>query len=601
MYARRPLPVLVAAALGVAAGGALAEPAGPAVLQGSATVVNAARVTTITPATASTLIRWQGFNLVPGDTARFNQAAGGTVFNQVVPGGAFALGGSLESAGRVVFLNGSVATGAGLGIAGMNLDLAALNRSTLKLERADAAAPIRAPQETLAGQALATLSEGRVFVLGEDKASVSTSASGAVLLAPGRTVQLADVRYPNLRVEIAAPAGGSLDLSALLARSGQIFASLLSVRNAPGRRSESPAVQLADKGATEAMPLVYALAAMSRTDAVEGLSRELLALIPDPAAVARADALRLAIQQVLDEPAGIATAAAPAPAPAAPVQVAAAAPIVAIGLDEDRAALPALLAARLRSTEELQAPAMAVAAVGPEEDAMRLPALAGWAAGESVQAPVLVAALGPDEDRGALPASWSARLLAIELHEPSVPDIVAVGPDEDRLALPASVQSRLASTEVLQQPALVAVAVLAAPLLVAEAAPVPALAASPVPAPAPAIVAAAAAVPVPAAPQPKAVAPVPVASVALAEVPRPSAPAPATSAATSAATSPAPSVAAPAPAVQLAVVSQPVVPVPASVASAAAAAADGGPVRLARVERRLPMIMIDRKGGIFHM
>lgn len=600
MYARRPLPVLVAAALGVAAGGALAEPAGPAVLQGSATVGTAGRVTTVTPATASTLIRWQGFNLVPGDTARFNQAAGSTVFNQVVPGGAFALGGSLESAGRVVFLNGSVATGAGLGISGMNLDLAALNRSTLKLERADPAAPLRAPRETLAGQALATLSEGRVFVLGEDKASVSTSASGAVLLAPGRTVQLADVRYPNLRVEIAAPAGGSLDLSALLARSGQIFASLVSVRNAPGRRSESPVVQLADKGATEAMPLVYALAAMSRTDAVEGLSSELLALIPDPAAVARADALRLAIQQVLDEPAGIATAAAPAPAPAAPLQVAAAAPIVAIGLDEDRAALPALLAARLRSTEELQAPAMAVAAVGPEEDAMRLPALAGWAAGESVQAPVLVAALGPDEDRGALPASWSARLLAIELHEPSVPDIVAVGPDEDRLALPASVQSRLASAEVLQQPALVAVAVPAALLSVAEAAPVPALAASPVPAPAPAIVAAAAAVPVPAAPQPKAVAPVPVASVALAEVPRPSAPAPATSAATSAATSPAPSVAAPAPAVQLAVVSQPVVPVPASVASATSAAPDGGPVRLARVERRLPMIMIDRKGGIFH-
>ena len=96
-----------------------------------------------------------------------------------------------------------------------------------------------------------------------------------------------------------------------------------------------------------------------------------------------------------------------------------------------------------------------------------------------------------------------ARLLAMERHEPSVPDIVAVGPDEDRLALPASVQSRLASTEILQQPALVAVAVTAPalPRQVSEAAPVLALAASIVPVPAPAVVSAAAADPSPAAPQ----------------------------------------------------------------------------------------------------
>ena len=52
-------------------------------------------------------------------------------------------------------------------------------------------------------------------------------------------------------------------------------------------------------------------------------------------------------------------------------------------------------------------------------------------------------------------------------------------------------------------------------------------------------------------------------------------------------------------AVQVAMVSQPQ-PQPAAVVPVAAVS-DAGAVRLARVERRMPMIMIDRKGGVFHM
>ena len=606
MYARRPLPVLVAAAFGVAAGSALAEPVGPSVVQGSTAVGAAGRVTTVTPATASTLIRWQGFGLGTGDTARFNQPAGSVVFNQVAPGGAFALNGSLESAGRVVFLNGSVATGAGLGITGMTLDLASLNRSALRLERMDGAPGVdaRARHEALGDQALATLSEGRVFVLGADKASVSTAASGAVLVAPGRTVQLADVRYPNLRVEVAAPSGSPLDLTALLARSGQIFASLVSARALPGRRTESPAVQLAGSVGAAPLPVVYALAAMSRSDAVDALSPDLLAMIPDPAAMAQADALRVALQDALEDTPVAARAGQPAP-----LQLAAAASVAAIGLDEDRTVLPVLLASRLRTTEEIQPPAAPVAAVGPDEDGMRLPlrALAGLAGGEAVQAPVLVAAFGPDEDRGSLPALFAARGLAADAVEPAVSDVAALGPDEDRSVLPSGVVARLASTEWLGVPAALARAVppaqVPAPIQVAALAPVPVAASAAVPA---ATLAAAAPAPdVPALP----VTVVPTRATAAAVLPAP------TQVVQAVAASPAPAATAlvashqPAPAAvrvepvqvqaafQVVMVSQ---PQPAAVVPVAAVS-DAGTVRLARVERRMPMIMIDRKGGVFHM
>ncbi len=622
MYARRPLPALVAAALGMAAGSALAEPAGPSVVQGSAAIGTAGRVTTVTPATASTLIRWQGFGLAPGDTARFNQSAGSVVFNQVAPGGAFALNGGLDSAGRVVFLNGSVATGAGLGITGMNLDLAALNRSALRLERMDGAPGVaaRAQHEVLGDQALATLSEGRVFVLGADKANVSTAASGAVLVAPGRTVQLADVRYPNLRVEVAAPSGSALDLTALLARSGQIFASLVSARALPGRRTESPAVQLAGSGGAAPLPVVYALAAMSRTDAVDALSPDLLAMIPDPAAMAQADALRVALQDALEDIPVAARAGQPAP-----LQLAAAASVAAIGLDEDRAVLPVLLASRLRTTEEIQPPAAPLAAVGPDEDGMRLPlrALAGLAGGEAVQAPVLVAAFGPDEDRGSLPALFAARGLGADAVEPAVPDVAALGPDEDRSVLPWGVVARLASTEWLGVPAALARAVppaqAPAPIQVAALAPVPVAASAAVPAAVPAAAPAAAApaldVPaLPAAEVPTRPAAVAVAAAAVPPAPTqvvqavPLSPAPAAGtpgvAALVASHQPAPAPVRVEPvqvqaAVQVAMVSQPQ-PQPAAVVPVAAVS-DAGAVRLARVERRMPMIMIDRKGGVFHM
>jgi filamentous hemagglutinin family protein len=612
MYARRPLPALVAAALGMAAGSALAEPAGPSVVQGRAAIGTAARVTTVTPATASTVIRWQGFGLAPGDTARFNQAAGSVVFNQVAPGGAFALNGGLDSAGRVVFLNGSVATGAGLGITGMNLDLAALNRSALRLERMDGAPGVaaRAQHEVLGDQALATLSEGRVFVLGADKASVSTAASGAVLVAPGRTVQLADVRYPNLRVEIAAPSGNALDLTALLARSGQIFASLVSARALPGRRTESPAVQLAGSGGAAPLPVVYALAAMSRSDAVDALSPDLLAMIPDPAAMAQAEALRVALQDALEDTPVAARAGQPAP-----LQLAAAASVAAIGLDEDRAALPVLLASRLRTTEEIQPPAAPVAAVGPDEDGMRLPlrALAGLAGGEAVQAPVLVAAFGPDEDRGILPALFAARLLAADAVEPTVPDLAAIGPDEDRSVMPSGVVARLASTEWLGVPAAMARAAPAAqapaPIQVAALAPVP-VAAAAVAVATPAAAAPAPDVPaLPAAAVPArptaiaaAVPPTPAHDVQpVAASPTPASPAPG-AAALVASHQPAPAPVRAEPvqvqaAAQVVMVSQ---PQPAA-AIPVAAVSDAGAVRLARVERRMPMIMIDRKGGVFHM
>ncbi len=242
----RPLAVAVAAALaGALGGGALANPTGAQVVSGAATIVPAGPVLTVTNS-PGTVINWQSFSVAAGETTRFIQpGAGSAVINRILPGGMFSPG-NVQSNGQVFFINGSMLSGAGAA-----LDFAALSLSALRQNGSAAlAASLRAVArpavgELLRSQAVATLQDGRVYVLAPYAETVRRNGGGELMVEPGRSVELADLRWPHVRVEITAPRDRALNISRLVARNGQIFSSLIARTNGEARRTENEATAIA--------------------------------------------------------------------------------------------------------------------------------------------------------------------------------------------------------------------------------------------------------------------------------------------------------------------------------------------------------------------
>ena len=202
----------VAAAVSAVVSGAIAAPPAPQVLQGTASVSTAGSVQTITHS-ANALLNFQSFNVLPGETVRFVQPnAASTVLNRVL-GGGLNIGGTVDSNGRVLFQTNSFVTGSGF-----SLDLGATALSVLKLGAPLTPRTALAPVVRPGDEILASLAQGRVLVFAGKgtRSGISASSTGEVLVPAGGRIELADIAWPNIRVEITAPSDRALNVSRLL-------------------------------------------------------------------------------------------------------------------------------------------------------------------------------------------------------------------------------------------------------------------------------------------------------------------------------------------------------------------------------------------------
>ncbi len=198
---------------------------------GSATYAPA--TLTVTSTSARTQISWQSFNVAANEVLRFVQpSAQSSVLNHIFSPQSLNILGGLSSNGSVLFMINGMVSGSG-----MNLDLAGVINTSLRLPRmalaASGVAQVAQPRP------LATLADGRIYVISQDEQAVTT-VSGDVVLNPGRTIELANASMPNLRVELTAPHAEAINLSRLVGNKGDtgIFAGLFRVPAAARQAAE---------------------------------------------------------------------------------------------------------------------------------------------------------------------------------------------------------------------------------------------------------------------------------------------------------------------------------------------------------------------------
>jgi hypothetical protein len=81
------------------------------------------------------------------------------------------------------------------------------------------------------------LSNGRVYLIGAERSTLSKA--GAILLAPGRAAELGDLRVPFVRVYVAAPTGVTVDVDQLVSKRPAIGMFNALFAPAPARQGET--------------------------------------------------------------------------------------------------------------------------------------------------------------------------------------------------------------------------------------------------------------------------------------------------------------------------------------------------------------------------
>ena len=232
---RTCISLAVAAALG-AAGGALANPNGPRVVQGAATFSTNGTTLTIVP-TAGAIIDWREFVIASDETTRFLQPSpSATVLNRI-GGTAFGLFGRLESNARVLFLQSGRVFGDGIAI-----DLPGIHVAALRQTR-----PTRTgTREVNFPSAAAAARSVNPWVVMIVPGSVPVEAGA--LLPSGTSAEFIDARWPHLRAIITAPPGQTLDVAQLLRKSGAlgIFGGMLAVPRGKSASGAGEPLQLAN-------------------------------------------------------------------------------------------------------------------------------------------------------------------------------------------------------------------------------------------------------------------------------------------------------------------------------------------------------------------
>ena len=225
----RPLPrvkVLCALLASCLAAGAFANPTGPSVVSGSAAFSSAGGALTVSNS-PNAIINWQGFSIGAGEITRFQQqSAASAVLNRVVGQDPSAILGTLWSNGRVFLVNpngivfgqGSRVDAAAFGASTLNISDADFLGGRLNFQAGAIAKPIVNQGE------LQSATGGYIYLVSPDitNSGLISSPQGAVVLAAGRTVSLADIGTPNLKVEVSAPEATVRNLGQIVADSGRI-------------------------------------------------------------------------------------------------------------------------------------------------------------------------------------------------------------------------------------------------------------------------------------------------------------------------------------------------------------------------------------------
>ncbi|MCS0633814.1 filamentous hemagglutinin N-terminal domain-containing protein [Telluria mixta] len=224
---QRRLGALLLAACYCATGSA--APTLPQVVAGQATFNQQGNVFSITN-TPGAIINWQSFNIGAGEVARFiQQNADSAVLNRVLGQDPSKILGALQSNGKVFLINpNGILFGQGA-----RVDVNGLVASTLNISDADfqagrkrfqAGAKERNEGTVRNEGTIATPSGGQVFLIAPhvENTGLVTAPNGDVILAAGHSVQLVDSNDPDLRVELAAPAGQAVNLGQVIAQGGRI-------------------------------------------------------------------------------------------------------------------------------------------------------------------------------------------------------------------------------------------------------------------------------------------------------------------------------------------------------------------------------------------
>jgi filamentous hemagglutinin family protein len=226
MPTRLPTRLAIAIACALGTGTPWANPNGATVVSGQAGIAASGKTLTVT-STPGTIIHWQGFSIGADELTRFvQQSSRSSVLNRVTGQDPSLLLGRLQSNGRVFLINpNGIAFGAG-----SRVDVGGLVASTLDLADADFLADrLRFHGTAGAGSltqlgTIATAAGGRVVLIAPrvENGGVVAAPGGAIVLAAGQSVQLADAATPELRVTVGGRPGEVVNVGELVAAGGRI-------------------------------------------------------------------------------------------------------------------------------------------------------------------------------------------------------------------------------------------------------------------------------------------------------------------------------------------------------------------------------------------
>jgi len=228
------LPPVLAACLGI--GSAVANPSNPTVVNGQVTFSQNGNVYTITNS-PSAIINWNSFSINAGELVRFiQQNSSSSVLNRITGQDPSQIMGALESNGRVFLINPNgimFGAGAQINVAGLVASTLAISDSNFLAGKNKFTAGDVAGAVNNMG-AITTPSGGQVYLIAPDvtNSGIITSPKGEVVLAAGRSVQLADSSNPDMQVVVSAPTDRALNLGDVIAQGGKIgiYAALINQR-----------------------------------------------------------------------------------------------------------------------------------------------------------------------------------------------------------------------------------------------------------------------------------------------------------------------------------------------------------------------------------
>uniref|UniRef100_UPI0027BA5A4A two-partner secretion domain-containing protein n=1 Tax=Methyloversatilis sp. TaxID=2569862 RepID=UPI0027BA5A4A len=220
----RALRRVVAAMAAALPGLAIANPTGHQVVHGNVGVQVQGSTLNIT-ASDKAIINWQQFSIQPGETTRFIQPSStASVLNRVVGQDPSRILGNLIANGRVFLINpNGVLFGAGA-----KVDTAGLVASTLNIRNEDfLAGRMKFDAEGNAGKlrndGTLKTTGGPLILIATDveNTGLITAENGDIVLAAGKSVEIADPHQPSLRVKIDA-GGEAINLGQLISRGGSV-------------------------------------------------------------------------------------------------------------------------------------------------------------------------------------------------------------------------------------------------------------------------------------------------------------------------------------------------------------------------------------------